>query len=82
MSKKRSESDEKEAELKRLLEIESDFSGISPNEHKPPFCSFCGKGKDEYKSLVAGPSANICDECIIKSVEILIDENGDKSNDI
>ena len=82
MSKKRSELDEKEAELNRLLEIESEFSGIKPNEHEPPFCSFCGKGKDEYKRLVAGPSVHICDECIIKSVEILIHENGGNSNDI
>jgi ATP-dependent Clp protease ATP-binding subunit ClpX len=28
------------------------------------FCSFCGKTQNEVKKLVAGPSADICDECI------------------
>lgn len=43
-------------------------------EPEPPFCSFCGKGKNEYRHLVQGPSVYICDECIMKCVEI-INEN-------
>jgi ATP-dependent Clp protease ATP-binding subunit ClpX len=27
-------------------------------------CSFCGKGQEEVKKLIAGPSVYICDECI------------------
>jgi ATP-dependent protease Clp ATPase subunit len=27
-------------------------------------CSFCGKGRLKVKSLIAGPSECICDECI------------------
>jgi hypothetical protein len=27
-------------------------------------CSFCGKGKDEVKQIIAGPLVFICDECI------------------
>ena len=27
-------------------------------------CSFCGKGQEEVKKLIAGPTVYICDECI------------------
>ncbi len=27
-------------------------------------CSFCGKGQEEVKKLIAGPAVYICDECI------------------
>ncbi|MBF0329242.1 MAG: ATP-dependent Clp protease ATP-binding subunit ClpX [Nitrospirae bacterium] len=27
-------------------------------------CSFCGKGQDEVKKLIAGPSVYICNECV------------------
>ncbi len=29
-----------------------------------PACSFCGRGQDSVKKLVAGPGVYICDECI------------------
>ena len=38
-------------------------------------CSFCGKSKDEVAKIIAGPSANICDECVARCNEIL-DESG------
>ena len=28
------------------------------------FCSFCGKGHDQVKKLIAGPGVFICDECV------------------
>ena len=28
------------------------------------YCSFCGKSQDEVASLIAGPTALICDECV------------------
>lgn len=31
---------------------------------EPPFCSFCGRGKGEYRRLVAAPKVNICDQCV------------------
>ncbi len=34
-------------------------------------CSFCGRTADEVMSIIAGPSAYICDICIQNSVEIL-----------
>ena len=27
-------------------------------------CSFCGRGPNEFKRLIAGPMVFICDECI------------------
>jgi hypothetical protein len=41
---------------------------------EPPFCSFCGKGKNEYRKLIQGPEVSICDECVLVSMGILEDE--------
>jgi len=27
-------------------------------------CSFCGKGRDEYRNAVMGPGVMICNECV------------------
>ena len=37
-------------------------------------CSFCGKGQDEVKKLIAGPAVYICDECIELCNEIVEEE--------
>ncbi|MFA5699932.1 MAG: ATP-dependent Clp protease ATP-binding subunit ClpX [Desulfuromonas sp.] len=37
-------------------------------------CSFCGKGQDAVKKLIAGPSVYICDECIDLCQEIITEE--------
>jgi ATP-dependent Clp protease ATP-binding subunit ClpX len=34
-------------------------------------CSFCGKGRDQVKNLVAGPNVYICNECIELSYRII-----------
>jgi len=34
-------------------------------------CSFCGKGQDRVRKLVAGPGVYICDECIALSQEVI-----------
>jgi ClpX C4-type zinc finger protein len=34
-------------------------------------CSFCGKGKDRVRRLVAGPGVFICDQCIHLCNEVL-----------
>lgn len=34
-------------------------------------CSFCGREADQVQSIIAGPSAYICDGCIASSVDIL-----------
>lgn len=38
---------------------------------KPPRCSFCGKGQNEVKQLIAGPGAYICDECVALCGEVV-----------
>lgn len=43
-------------------------------EPKPPFCSFCGKGINEVRKMVAGPAVHICDECV-SSVQKIMKES-------
>ena len=43
------------------------------------YCSFCGKGQDEVRKLIAGPSVYICDECVELCNDILEDEFGKDS---
>ena len=37
-------------------------------------CSFCGKGKDKVRRLVAGPGVFICDQCVQLCNEVLQSE--------
>ncbi|MFZ5998248.1 MAG: ATP-dependent Clp protease ATP-binding subunit ClpX [Nitrospirota bacterium] len=37
-------------------------------------CSFCGKGQEEVKKLIAGPMVYICDECVGLCNEIIDEE--------
>jgi ATP-dependent Clp protease ATP-binding subunit ClpX len=37
-------------------------------------CSFCGKGQEEVRKLIAGPTVYICNECIELCNEIIADE--------
>ena len=37
-------------------------------------CSFCGKGVDDVRKLIAGGDAAICDECVDACVDVLIRE--------
>jgi len=37
-------------------------------------CSFCGKGQEEVKKLIAGPTVYICDECIELCNDIICEE--------
>ena len=47
------------------------------SEDKTLYCSFCGKGQDEVRKLIAGPSVYICDECVDLCNDILKDEFGE-----
>jgi len=40
------------------------------------YCSFCGKGQQEVKKLIAGPSVYICDECVALCNEIIAEDTG------
>ncbi|WP_040725127.1 ATP-dependent Clp protease ATP-binding subunit ClpX [Thiomicrorhabdus sp. Kp2] len=48
------------------------------SEDKTLYCSFCGKGQDEVRKLIAGPSVYICDECVELCNDILRDEFGEE----
>lgn len=37
-------------------------------------CSFCGKGQDEVRKLIAGPTVYICNECVDLCNEIIAEE--------
>ena len=40
----------------------------------PYRCSFCGKGQEQVRKLVAGPGVYICDQCIDLCQEIIEEE--------
>jgi hypothetical protein len=42
-------------------------------------CSFCGKAQTDVKTLVAGPGAFICDECV-QLCQSVIDKNATTRN--
>ncbi len=73
---------------KELKELQAQLSAIGGAKIRPPrssqlshpsadsptlYCSFCGKGQDEVRKLVAGPSVFICDECVHIANEIMAD---------
>ena len=39
------------------------------------YCSFCGKSQHEVKTLIAGPTVFICDECVELCMDIIKEEN-------
>jgi hypothetical protein len=46
---------------------------------EPPLCSFCGRGKGEYRRLVAAVKGNICDLCVATARAQLAKESGSPS---
>src|ERR1041384_2738996 len=42
-------------------------------------CSFCGKGQEQVRKLVAGPGAYICDQCIDLCQEVLEEDTRSSS---
>jgi ClpX C4-type zinc finger len=51
-------------------------TGTTTRGRKYSRCSFCGKGQDQVKRLVAGPGVFICDRCIQLCNEILAADGG------
>jgi hypothetical protein len=41
---------------------------------EPPFCSFCGRAKNEVGALVEGHEAYICAECAAEARRLLLRE--------
>ncbi len=52
------------------------------NEEGTVLCSFCGKGREEVRKLIAGPSVYICDECIDLCNDIVKDDLKNKSDSV
>jgi hypothetical protein len=42
-----------------------------PPTGEPPYCSFCGRGRNEYRALIPGPQIYICDICVAECQKIL-----------
>jgi len=40
-------------------------------------CSFCGKGEDQVKRLIAGEKALICDQCVAAAARTMKDAPDD-----
>ena len=58
-----------------------DTKGTGSDENKILYCSFCGKGQNEVKKLIAGPSVYICDECVDLCNNIIEEElSSDEEN--
>ncbi|MBN3561346.1 ATP-dependent Clp protease ATP-binding subunit ClpX [Aliamphritea spongicola] len=52
------------------------------DDSKTLYCSFCGKGQDEVKKLIAGPSVFICDECVDLCNDIITEETQQVNEDV
>jgi hypothetical protein len=53
----------------QMRELERVRTGITPT---PPICSFCGRGSNEVRRMLAGfHSAYICSECVMLAHGIL-----------
>jgi hypothetical protein len=61
------------AEMLAALNDLRKLRGEEPLSRLPeaPFCSFCGKGKDEVNGMIEGLNAFICSECIFDAQRLL-----------
>ena len=63
--------------LKQIEEIEKDL----PTE--PPYCSFCGRGENQYNHCIEGKSkTKICDLCVFECVKLIEERKGEEEKDI
>lgn len=62
-----------ERELLNALNEVRRVRGLKPLHAppKPPFCSFCGEGKDQAAALVEGLNAFICDRCAAEGQQVM-----------
>jgi hypothetical protein len=49
-----------------------------PEPHTTLYCTFCGKSQHDVRTLIAGPSSYICDECVEVCNDV-IDDKDDQS---
>ena len=60
------------------------FSCEKPKTQRAPDepelrCSFCNKGQNDVRKLIAGPTVYICDECVQTCVEIIAQDREAKA---
>ncbi len=61
--------------------VDKDKKGTGSEDNKVLYCSFCGKGQNEVRKLIAGPSVYICDECVDLCNNIIEEElSSDEEN--
>jgi len=59
----------------------TDKTKESKKDSKILYCSFCGKGQNEVRKLIAGPSVFICEECVDLCNNIIDEELNNGSSD-
>lgn len=50
-------------------------------DNKNLHCSFCGKSRSEVDKLIAGPNVYICNECIVLSYNIVVEESSQSNKE-
>ena len=67
-----------DARLAPAYQSEEGFMSRSDPQGRRKYsrCSFCGKGQDKVRKLVAGPGVYICDSCVELCHQILAMEDG------
>jgi hypothetical protein len=65
--------EEAERELLVMQNMLRSMRGEAPADSlpRPPFCSFCGRGKAEVDGMVEGIDAYICDVCVRAALHLL-----------
>ncbi len=58
----------------RGYSLKVELSKLDEKDKEEMACSFCLKKKSQVKQLIAGPKANICNECIDVSLKLMADE--------
>ena len=56
----------------------ADQARMESKDNNKLSCTFCGKGQEEVRKLIAGPSVYICDECVDLCHSILSENKQDK----
>ena len=53
-----------ELQMLRILNIEQRIDALEKSMAMHERCGFCGKCKDQVKTILVGPAASICNECV------------------
>lgn len=59
----------------RAAAAEKELAALKAKAAPTVYCSFCSKSQHDVKTLIAGPSSFICDECVELCMQIIIEQN-------